>query len=324
MKPAFSIFGVIVIACLLGCGGSMIKHSDKDAGDSLSAADSVRRSPDPVLSADYPATKSTPAIVVKTEKDLNGYWVGKFKPDTDRQPLAAGDRDVWDYANLINVSIDSITGDKVVGHSVVAGNYRPFSGTLQKEGSIYKFVVKEPGNDKYDGAFQFNIAEGDSIVRGTWKATGSIKIPSRKYELTKRVFTYNPNNKLGYRRFVDWDKKQKVTTSNAEDDNTYVDTAYYMTTQDLYKYNASADLLTQEQVANLKKPDIFILRNSIFARHGYSFKKQPLRVFFDHQPWYIPVSTDVRSLLTPLEKKNLELLVRYEKHASAYYDTFGR
>jgi hypothetical protein len=323
MKPALSIFGVIVAVCLQGCGGSMIKHSAKDSGESF-IADSSRRAPDPVLSAGYPTAKSTPGTVVKTEKDLNGYWVGKFEPDTAREPLAAGDRDVWDYANLINVSIDAITGDKVVGHSVVAGNDRPFSGGLQKVGSTYKFVVKEPGNDKYDGTFQFTIAEGDSIVRGTWKATGNIKIASRKYELTKRVFSYNPGNKLGYRRFVDWDKKQKVTASDAGDDNTYTDTAYYMTTEDLYKYNPSTDVLTQDQVSNLKKPDIFILRNSIFARHGYSFKKQPLRVFFDHQPWYIPVSTDVRNFLTPLEKKNLELLLRYEKHASAYYDTFGR
>jgi len=323
MKSALSIFGIVAVICLQGCGGSMIKHGDKDSGDSF-PVDSSKRAPDPVLSADYPAPKNTAGIVVKTKKDLNGYWVGKFKPDTDREPVAAGDRDVWDYANLINVSIDSITDDKVVGHSVVAGNYRPFSGMLQKVGSTYKFVVKEPGDDKYDGAFQFTITEGDSIVRGTWKATGNIKIPSRKYELTKRIFSYNPDNKLGYRRFVDWDKKVKTTSSNAEDDASYPDTAYYMTTEDVYKYNASTDILTTSQVANLKKPDIFILRNSIFARHGYSFKKQPLRVFFDHQPWYIPVSTDVRSYLTPLEKKNLELLLRYEKHASAYYDTFGR
>ncbi len=97
-----------------------------------------------------------------------------------------------------------------------------------------------------------------------------------------------------------------------------------MTSADVYKYNPSTTALTKEQVSNLKKADIFILRNSIYARHGYSFKKQPLRVFFDEQDWYIPISNDVKSELTPLEKQNITLLMRYEKNAKEYYDVFGR
>ena len=90
------------------------------------------------------------------------------------------------------------------------------------------------------------------------------------------------------------------------------------------KYNASADVITKVQAANLKKADLFVLRNAIYARHGYSFKKPQLRMYFDQQSWYIPVSTDVRNELTGVEKKNIALLMRYEKNAKEYYDVFGR
>jgi hypothetical protein len=38
----------------------------------------------------------------------------------------------------------------------------------------------------------------------------------------------------------------------------------------------------------------------------------------------MPVSTDVRNDLTDLEKKNIELIKRYEEHAEKYYDEYGR
>jgi len=53
-------------------------------------------------------------------------------------------------------------------------------------------------------------------------------------------------------------------------------------------------------------------------------QKRPLRVFFDAQPWYIPVHADIRSEFTELEKKNIQLLLSFEENAAEYYDYFGR
>ena len=66
-------------------------------------------------------------------------------------------------------------------------------------------------------------------------------------------------------------------------------------------------------------------RNSIYARHGYSFKNRKMRYFFDNYiDWYMPVNTDIRNSLTDIEKRNIELLKRYEEHAENYYDEYGR
>ena len=55
-----------------------------------------------------------------------------------------------------------------------------------------------------------------------------------------------------------------------------------------------------------------------------SFKNRPLRIFFDAQEWYIPVNIDIKSNLTEIEKENIQLLLKYEKNAVEYYDSFGR
>jgi hypothetical protein len=90
------------------------------------------------------------------------------------------------------------------------------------------------------------------------------------------------------------------------------------------KHNASAELLTKDYLANLKKGDLLVLRNSIFARHGYTFKKAQINLYFSQQPWYVPLNTDVTAQLTPLEKQNLILMAPYEKNAQEYYAAFGR
>ena len=67
-----------------------------------------------------------------------------------------------------------------------------------------------------------------------------------------------------------------------------------------------------------------ILRNTIFARHGLTFKTKTVRQFFDQVEWYIPISSDVSSQLTKIEKENIAILKRFEKYAEDNYDTFGR
>lgn len=82
--------------------------------------------------------------------------------------------------------------------------------------------------------------------------------------------------------------------------------------------------MKKRDVENLKKGDLTIIRNTIYARHGYSFKNRPLRVFFDAQSWYVPVHSDIRANFSEIEKKNIQLLLSFEQNAAEYYDYFGR
>lgn len=82
--------------------------------------------------------------------------------------------------------------------------------------------------------------------------------------------------------------------------------------------------MTETDLKNLKKLELEIIRNTIFARHGYTFKKKAVRQFFDPVDWYVPMYDDVQDKLTTLELKNIALLNRLEKYAEDNYDTFGR
>ena len=90
------------------------------------------------------------------------------------------------FLNNINISIDKITDSLVVGHSVVAGNDRPFEGKVKKvkNQNHYIFKVKEPGDNKYDGEFTFEIE--DNQLSGTWIAYKNIEIKKRKYLLNPK------------------------------------------------------------------------------------------------------------------------------------------
>jgi hypothetical protein len=54
------------------------------------------------------------------------------------------------------------------------------------------------------------------------------------------------------------------------------------------------------------------MRNEIFARHGYIFTTPEMTAYFSQMSWYTPRYYDVSSLLTPIEKKNIAFIKRYE------------
>jgi hypothetical protein len=258
-------------------------------------------------------------------KNYIGSWVGYFKNDSENglseKELFIDDGFFWSRENKINISIDEIKGDSVNGHSVVAGNDRPFLGVKVAD----EFKVKEPGDDKYDGEFIFKIID-DKLI-GKWMAYKNIDIKKRKYELEKKEFTYDPDIMLiREKAYLDWNiYKKKVISVNISDEmGEWVEKEFASATEQIYKINASTKLLTKAEVENLKRGDLTIIRNTIYARHGYSFKYRPLRVFFDAQDWYIPVHTDIKADFTAIEKENIKLLLRYEKNAVTYYDYFGR
>jgi hypothetical protein len=258
--------------------------------------------------------------------DLYGSWVGDFivlERDTTRPEKER-------YSNKINIVIKKITASEVIGQSVVAGNNRPLTGTMTANGNTFHFILKEPGDDKNDGVFDFEI-KNDTLLTGTWTANNPKKeVTKRKFELYKKEFKYDPNVMLpDDNMYVDYEnpKEEKITEEGAEegeDSLTYVENVYREASESIFKFNSSTKKLKESDIKNLKKIDLEILRNTIFARHGFSFKTKTVRQFFDSVEWYIPVSTNVDNELTTVEKENIVLLKRFEKYAEDNYDSFGR
>jgi hypothetical protein len=215
---------------------------------------------------------------------------------TNQQPIVQGNTNLLEKLlgsfvgafgdNKITLLITKAAGDTIVGRSIVGGNDRPFMGTYTEANGLYTITAKEPGDHPDDGVFTFSLsADSTSGVKGSWKPNNPKK-PVKEYLLERKKFVYKIN--VGY--FP----------------------------------QASQRLLKSKEVENLYKEDLAEIRNTIFARHGYCFKKKDMRQLFEMQDWYVPNTVDIKGFLTDIEKKNIELIKRYEKYAEEYGDEYGR
>lgn len=258
------------------------------------------------------------ATVNTTYDHALGMWVGSFISEDYREGSYS--------ENKLTLVIKSIDKDKVIGRSMVVGNDRPLQGTLTDSGNKISFVLDEPGDQKYDGRFEFEL-HNDTLI-GTWKSYNQeINVTKRSFKLLKKVFAYNPNLMLD--KDGDYTDRQSSKVKTVTDTidgkaETFEDEYYRSASSAVFTINSSTQELKESDLKNLRKLDLQILRNTIFARHGYSFKKKTYRQFFDYVDWYIPVSNNVEGALTALEKKNIKLLERFEKYAEDNYDSFGR
>lgn len=185
----------------------------------------------------------------------------------------------------ITICIDRVIGKTVTGYSITAGNERAFSGSWEYIRQGISVTAKEPGDHKDDGSFVFVYLEKTKSLLGVWHANDT-RIGSRNFDLPARKFKYDA--KAG---------KYPQTSTRA---------------------------LTEKDVENLKNEELRMMRNEIYARHGYSFKLADMREHFDKLDWYMPMAVDITSKLTKVEKDNAALIKRYEKYSAEYYDGFGR
>lgn len=258
---------------------------------------------------------------LELHKDLYGFWVGDFIATKH------SDSDDYVHSNKINIVIKKILGDKVYGQSIVAGNVSLFEGELKNTNNELHFTLKESGNAKNDGEFTFSIKQ--DTLAGKWTSNNKkAVVTEREYKLVKQKFEYDPNLMLpdegDYSDYYTV-KLDSVTYESEDGEKEISYEEMYRTASDIItQINSSTTKLAEEDVKNLKKLELEILRNTIFARHGYTFKKKSYRQFFDPVAWYVPISNDVSGELTPIEKSNIALLERFEKYAEDNYDSFGR
>ena len=77
-----------------------------------------------------------------------------------------------------------------------------------------------------------------------------------------------------------------------------------------------------EELGSLSLGELELMRNEIYARHGWIFNRRDLRNYFESQPWYRPKG-DLSNLeesnrwveaeLTPVEKRNIQIIVSRER-----------
>ncbi len=71
-------------------------------------------------------------------------------------------------------------------------------------------------------------------------------------------------------------------------------------------------IYTKEHLNQKSFQELRIARNEIYAKHGYIFKSNELSDYFKQLEWYNPKFIKVDSLLSEIDKKNIELISSIE------------
>lgn len=266
----------------------------------------------------------TKNMIILSPADLIGNWCGYMEsPDSILHSYADEYYYPWEFTN---VAVDSIVGQRLFGHAFKKQERVQLTGMcIYNDG---KYVLSLSHDQFPEFNFSMHINEADSIMEGNRKLSSNQR--SESFELAKRLFEYNPNHSI---KDYDWPFMVNEDTKEIEgkyfdeeegDTVRWTNEGTFTAVGDFEKFNASTERLSEDYVSNLKKGDIIVLRNSIFARHGYIFSDNNLTAFFSEFSWYVPVQSNVAGELTDIELANIDLLLRYEEHAEAYYDVFGR
>src|ERR1700754_3766046 len=89
--------------------------------------------------------------------------------------------------SLITVVINYISGRTVSGYDIHKGLRRNFNGEVTQLDNSLNFVVKEPGDNRYDGVFSLSLDTTSWKITGKWVPVDSTKAKSKELALTRKI-----------------------------------------------------------------------------------------------------------------------------------------
>jgi YARHG domain len=283
------------------------------------------------------------SVVNDEHTELYGTWTG-FALNEDEvlgvDASGLADPSISVDGDKMSIAIKNFSEGSAEALALVSGTKYTLRGTYKAEGNKFLISLYRGAEQNKRTSFEL-VLENDRLI-GTYKASKT-ETPKR-VELKHSVFTYDPAVMLeGSGELIDWDNPKvpdapqaskskkteapEVKTSEAKPKKKtlrYLRPQYRFTSEGIENINASTTKLTEAELKNFTKFDLEILRNTIYARHGYAFKKEFLRQLYNYTEWYVAISDNVDADLTGIEKQNIALLTRMEKYAQDHYQYFGR
>ena len=71
-------------------------------------------------------------------------------------------------------------------------------------------------------------------------------------------------------------------------------------------------MITDEKLESLDDKTIELIKNEIYARHGYIFTDRALKKYFEKFSWYKPNDDYSPKLLNHNEKANLKIIKKFQ------------
>lgn len=129
--------------------------------------------------------------------------------------------------------------------------------------------------------------------------------------MLKEPYLFDSNNYVFYK----WSSSEQSYVLDESVTQEQLENAYCP--EDYFAYNGLKfskldSKLTAEDLKDLDKAQLRLMRNAVYARHGRTFKSVDLQSLWNCYTWYKPNKNYSDELLTEVDKYNIELIQKFE------------
>ena len=170
---------------------------------------------------------------------------------------------------------------------------------ITKSGSVY-VLIDEKGKEISEKAFTNYSIRTSTSSEVSQTSLISSKTNSAQTESVSDNYFLNLMN-LDDMAYPSYEEEEEYPSFSSLPSGGSLDQFYFL----------SATMLTPDDLMNFTKPELRVLRNAIFARHGYMFQSEDLRQYFSQFYDYTPYTRNVTDFNT-IENANVALIKAYE------------
>lgn len=162
---------------------------------------------------------------------------------------------------------------------------------------------------------KFELQKGDNYISVTGDTEASKKIEDVVTETPYYITAESIKVKQDAKKKTNNNANNRGNTSKIIVINPYDNQKHYISSSGYVIPYSSDYLLDYSDISGLSSAELRLARNEIYAREGRLFDDQSLQVYFDSQAWYngyIAPKDFKDSYLSPIEKKNVDFIKKYE------------
>lgn len=111
----------------------------------------------------------------------------------------------------------------------------------------------------------------------------------------------------------------KGETADIADDEEYNEAEYELYDENTpqthtvrYLYPSDKRIITESELNAMSQNEIALIRNEIYAKHGYIFQTEPYKSYFNAKEWYTPDPYFDVSEFNAIETANKDRIIEYE------------
>lgn len=159
---------------------------------------------------------------------------------------------------------------------------------------LYVFAYKRKPKEVETKEEKVEVKHSVELPKITENSDGEVKI------ITEEV-------KPGQKKSIDVDEN----ANNKKDKSKNLNKKSESEKDDSYLFPSDTNLIPNEELEAFDSKKLTLLKNEIYARHGYKFTNKEMKKYFDDKNWYKENSDFSLKLLNDIEKENIRNINRY-------------